>query len=211
MSDNKFETVSGIIDSYQQDVEKLDSVLADSEAAKRWENYHLIGDVLRDETPKSVPFDLSAQIAAAIADEPTVLAPKRRTFISAAKAKVVQFGKPFGQVAIAASAAGLMILGVQQTNVADNEVITPAQQVIQTTPFVGVADPVSLNYQTPDRAAQKQAYLEQQRRFQALLADHQQQVKLSAVTKGTAVKAAELESDNAADITSENKAENTPQ
>lgn len=215
MSDNKFEAVSGMIDSYQSDVEKLDSVLADTEVAERWQNYHLIGDVLRDETPKSVTLDLSAQIAAAIEDEPTVLAPKRSTFMRAAKAKVVQLGKPFGQVAIAASAAGLMILGVQQTNVADNEVITPVQQVIQTKPFAGVADPVSLNYQTPNRAAQKQAYLEQQRRFQALLADHQQQVKLSAVTGSVASniennaenKAAELESENMA----ENKAKNTPQ
>jgi sigma-E factor negative regulatory protein RseA len=62
-------------------------------------------------------------------------------------------------------------------------VITPAQQVVQTIPLGGIADPVSFNYNTPDRASKKQAYIEQQRRFQALLADHQQQVKLSSVSK----------------------------
>ena len=186
MSENKFETVSGVVDSYQQDVEKLDSILNDPHLAERWENYHLIGDILREETPEAIQVDLSEQIAQAIADEPTVLAPKRNKILEATKAKVVQFAKPFGQVAIAASAAGLMILGVQQTNVAENEAIVPSQQVVQTVPFAGVADPVSLNYQTPNRAAQKQAYIEQQRRFQALLADHHQQVKLSAVTQGAA-------------------------
>ncbi|NMP29969.1 transcriptional regulator [Thalassotalea sp. M1531] len=183
MSESKFETVSGLMDNYKQDVEKLDSVLNEQESAQRWENYHLIGDVLRDDTPESIRLDLSTQIAQAIAEEPTVLAPRRNKFIQATKAKVVQLAKPFGQVAIAASAAGLMILGVQTTNVAENEQSVPHQQVIQTYPIAGVADPVSLNYQSPNRAAQKQAYIEQQRRFQALLADHNQQVKLSAVTK----------------------------
>ncbi|MFD2168023.1 sigma-E factor negative regulatory protein [Thalassotalea euphylliae] len=183
MSENKFETVSVVMDNSHKGDEKLASILEDEHLAERWENYHLIGDVLRDDVPKQLDIDLSERIAAAIQDEPTVLAPRRRKFIDSAKAKVVQLARPFGQVAIAASAAGLMIIGVQTSNVADTEATIPSQQVVQTRPFVGTADPVSLNYQTPDRAAQKQAYIEQQRRFQALLADHQQQVKLSAVTK----------------------------
>lgn len=196
MSENKFETVSGLVDNYQQDIEKLDSILNDELLAQRWENYHLIGDVLRDEVPSEIQLDLSEQIAQAIAEEPTVLAPKRHKIIQKAKEKVIQLSKPFGQVAIAASAAGLMIFGVQQTSVVENDSIIPNHQVVQTVPFGGIADPVSLNYQTPDRAAQKQAYVEQQRRFQALLADHQQQVKLSAVAKEKAPK--------------ENKVEDTP-
>jgi sigma-E factor negative regulatory protein RseA len=185
MSENKFETVSGLVDNYQQDIEELDSILKDEHLAQRWENYHLIGDVLRDEVPSAIQIDLSEQIAQAIDSEPTVLAPRRRKVLEKVKAKVIQLGKPFGQVAIAASAAGLMIFGVQQTNVVENDVAIPNHQVVQTTPFGGVANPVSLNYQAPSPAAQKQAYIEQQRRFQALLADHQQQVKLSAATKET--------------------------
>lgn len=188
MSESKFETVSGLVDNYKQDIEKLDSILKDEHLAQRWENYHLIGDVLRDEVPSEIQLDLSEQIAQAIAEEPTVLAPRRHKIIEKAKAKVIQLGKPFGQVAIAASAAGLMIFGVQQTNVVENDIAIPNHQVVQTTPFGGVANPVSLNYQTPNPAAQKQAYIEQQRRFQALLADHQQQVKLSAVTNEKSTK-----------------------
>ncbi|WP_448211950.1 sigma-E factor negative regulatory protein [Colwellia sp. MEBiC06753] len=183
MIENKFETVSGLMDNNPQDVEKLESVVNEQDLAQRWENYHLIGDVLRDDVPQAIQLDLSEQIAQAIADEPTVLAPKRSNLLNSVKGKVVQFAKPFGQVAIAASAAGLMILGVQTSNVADNDSVIPSQQIVQTVPFAGVADPVSLNYQTPSRAAQQQAYIEQQRRFQALLADHNQQVKLSSVAK----------------------------
>ncbi len=75
-----------------------------------------------------------------------------------------------------------MIIGVQQNTADNNEIITP-NQIVQTTPLAGFANPVSFNYQQPVQP-QKEAVLEQkieqQRRFQALLSDHQQQIKLSA-------------------------------
>ncbi|MBA6365089.1 hypothetical protein H4J42_15205, partial [Colwellia sp. BRX8-8] len=46
-------------------------------------------------------------------------------------------------------------------------------------------EPVSLNFQEPDRASQKQAFIDQQRRFHALLSDHQQQIKLGSLTVDT--------------------------
>ena len=96
--------------------------------------------------------------------------------------------KPVGQLAIAASAAGLMIIGVQQNSADTDEIVTP-NQIVQTTPLGGFANPVSFNYQqnTQSSESKQQAALEQrieqQRRFQALLSDHQQQIKLSAVKK----------------------------
>ena len=182
MSENKFETVSSLVDQQVVGDEYLDDIVESDTLSDTWERYHLIGDVMRDEVAESISLDMSASIADAIAQEPTVLAPKRNAIASKVKAKVVQFAKPFGQVAIAASAAGLMVLGVQ-TNVAENDVITPTQQVVQTMPLGGVADPVSFNYATENQTSKKQAYIEQQRRFQALLADHKQQIKLSSVAK----------------------------
>ena len=183
MIEKEFETVSLLVDEHDISSENLDQIIDDQQLSDTWERYHLVGDIMRDEVSNTISLDLSDNIAAALADEPTVLAPmKSVTVIDKAKANVIKFAKPFGQMAIAASAAGLMVLGVQ-TNVAENELITPAQQVVQTIPLGGIADPVSFNYNTPDRASKKQAYIEQQRRFQALLADHQQQVKLSSVSK----------------------------
>jgi sigma-E factor negative regulatory protein RseA len=182
MSESKFETVSSLVDNYQQPTDVLDELLQDEKLADTWDRYHLIGDVLRNETAETIQLDLSAEIASAIAQEPTVLAPASKpSFASNVKAKVVQFAKPFGQVAIAASAAGLMVLGVQQ-NVADTETIVPAQ-IVQTNPLGGVAEPVSFNYQKTTPALEKEALVERQRRFQALLSDHQQQMKLNALVK----------------------------
>ena len=125
---------------------------------------------------------MSAAIANAIAEEPTVLAPiSKASFSETVKAKVIQFAKPFGQVAIAASAAGLMVIGVQQ-NVAENDALVP-NPIVQTVPFGGIAEPVSLNYQQNSRMSQQQAIVEQQRRFQALLQDHKQQLKFTALAE----------------------------
>jgi sigma-E factor negative regulatory protein RseA len=181
MSENKFETVSSVVDSYQPNDEIIEDLLNDAHLSATWDRYHLMGDVMRGETSDVINLDLSSEIAAAIADEPTVLAPRTSNNLAAKfKAKVVHLAKPFGQMAIAASAAGLMVMGVQQ-NSADNNVILPESQVVKTMPFGGIAEPVSLNFQQTSRTNEKQAFVEQQRRFQALLSDHQQQIKLSSV------------------------------
>ena len=181
MSVNKFETVSSIVDNYQPNDELFEEILNDSHLSATWQRYHLMGDVMRGETSDVIELDLSSQIAAAITDEPTILAPRtNNAFTSKLKAKVVQFAKPFGQMAIAASAAGLMVMGVQQ-NTAETDALLPASQVVKTMPFGGTAEPVSLNFQQTSRTSEKEVFIEQQRRFQALLSDHQQQIKLSSV------------------------------
>ena len=187
MSESKFETISSLVDNYRvsdhESEQAIDDILKDEHLSTTWQHYHLIGDVIRDEIPSVIQLDLSAQIAGALQDEPTILAPNNHVnkTPNKFKAKIVQLMKPIGQLAIAASAAGLMIIGVQQNTVDNNEIITP-NQIVQTKPLAGFANPVSFNYQQPVKP-QKQAVLEQrieqQRRFQALLSDHQQQIKLS--------------------------------
>lgn len=191
MSESKFETISSLVDNYrvpdQKSEQAIDDMLKDEHLSNTWQNYHLIGDVMRNEVPQALQLDLSAQIALAIADEPTVLAPSasNSNVIGGFKAKVIQLMKPVGQLAIAASAAGLMIIGVQQNTADTNEIITPSQ-IAQTKPLGGFANPVSFNYQQNTKSQQQIALeqkIEQQRRFQALLSDHEQQIKLSAVKK----------------------------
>ncbi|MGV2870892.1 sigma-E factor negative regulatory protein [Colwellia sp. E150_009] len=191
MSESKFETISSMVDNYrisdQTSEQTIEDMLKDENLANTWQNYHLIGDVMRNEIPQTLQLDLSTEIADAIANEPTILAPStaKRKVSGAFKAKVIQLMKPVGQLAIAASAAGLMIVGVQQNTADTDEIITPSQ-IVQTTPLGGFANPVSFNYQQNTQSQQQAALeqrIEQQRRFQALLSDHQQQVKLSAVKK----------------------------
>lgn len=203
MSESKFETVSSFVDNYIQEDESFDEIIKDSELSDTWERYQLMGDIMRNDIPETLQFDLSDKIAAAIENEPTVLAPKNtavkeNTF----KARIVNFVKPMGQLAIAASAAGLMVLGVQQNNVVQTDDVAPIQN-IQTSAFVGIAEPVSFNYQQPNQISKKQAYIEQQRRLQALLVDHKQQMKLTAVTTSQTNEVTPI-----IEITPDNKVEN---
>ena len=201
MSESKFETISSLVDNYratdEESTQAIDDLLKDEHLSSTWQNYHLIGDVIRDEIPKTLQLDLSAQIALAIADEPTVLAPTTSSSKASnskvdggVKAKIIQLIKPIGQLAIAASAAGLMIIGVQQNTAETNEIITPSQ-IVQTRPLAGFANPVSFNYQQNSKSQQQAALeqrIEQQLRFQALLSDHQQQIKLSALKSNDDIK-----------------------
>lgn len=206
MSESKFETVSSCVDNFIQQDESFDEIIKDSELSDTWGRYQLMGDIMRNDVPQTLQLDLSAKIAAAIENEPTVLAPKNTVKKqNSFKARIVSFVKPLGQVAIAASAAGLMVLGVQQNNVVQSDDLVPVQN-IQTSPFVGIAEPVSFNYQQPTQMSQKQAYIEQQRRLQALLLDHKQQIKLTAVSTVEVNEAVEP----TIEIIPENKVENLP-
>ena len=218
MSEIKSESISSLVDNYSPSTDDsisahlVDNMLKDEDLSSTWQNYHLIGDVLRDEVPQSLQLDLSETISAAIAQEATILSPNSSmqtsgknnhlpTQANAAisnnsseqqtnsvvdatnrfKAKVSSLIKPMGQVAIAASAAALMIVGVQN-NVTDNSSITPSQ-VVQTVPLTGYANPVSFNVQSSQSQQSKQQTQQamneqlasdrvaQQRRLQALLKD----------------------------------------
>ncbi len=205
MSENKFETVSSCVDNSKHSENTLDDIINDEHLSATWDRYHLIGDVLRNDTSDVLQLDLSAEISKAIADEPTILAPKaNNVFALKFKAKVIQLAKPFGQLAIAASAAGLMVLGVQSNVAQNNETILPSQ-VVQTIPMAGIAQPVSLNFQQPDRASQKKAFIEQQRRFHALLSDHQQQIKLGSVANNAIDNQAEIDNPKNKKATESNK------
>lgn len=237
MSEIKSESISSLVDNYSPSTDDsvsahlVDNMLKDEHLSSTWQNYHLIGDVLRDEVPQSLQLDLSKTISAAIAQEATILSPNSSTqnfsktlaqateqidnspadndasvqqntevlqnnnsvvdATSRFKAKISNLLKPVGQVAIAASAAALMIVGVQN-NMGNNDLVTPSQ-VVQTVPLTGYANPVSFNVQPVQPAKNLQSKqqtqeamnaqiaakrIAQQRRLQALLQDHNQQVKL---------------------------------
>jgi tRNA U38,U39,U40 pseudouridine synthase TruA len=67
MKDNKRINVSSLIDNEQGSDEQFTDVLnelsSSETAAASWKNYHLIGDVLRDEVPQSLQLDLSKTIS----------------------------------------------------------------------------------------------------------------------------------------------------
>jgi sigma-E factor negative regulatory protein RseA len=76
----------------------IDLLASDGEARDTWRTYHLISDALGKSRVLSEGF--SARVAAALAKEPTVLAPKRRTA-----------AEPRRWVALAAGVAAVSLVG----------------------------------------------------------------------------------------------------
>ncbi len=73
----------------------------DHEAREAWRTYHLIGDVLRG-LPVTSP-DFSARVAQALAEEPTVLAPRKRPSTGASAR--------WAALSVAAGLAGVVLVG----------------------------------------------------------------------------------------------------
>lgn len=100
------QNISNVMDDEASAGGELEHIATASAAQATWARYHLIGDVLRDNSSEIAPPDFAAMLAEQIAEEPTVLAPPR-----AAKSVL----KPVVGFAIAASVATLAVIGVQRT------------------------------------------------------------------------------------------------
>lgn len=187
------EWVSAAVDG-EIDKQAMAQLVDDVDSREEWQRYHMIGDAMRGELPSAIDLDLSASIAAAIENEPTIIAPSNMTAkadsevletISANNKpadsnKVVSLFKQFGQYAIAASVALVAIVGVQSVNQVE-EAESP-MPVFNTRPLVGNVSPVSL--QTGPVIKQQQGMsneqvIEQRRRVNAYIQDHMLQQRLN--------------------------------
>jgi sigma-E factor negative regulatory protein RseA len=177
------EKLSAFMDGELDDNGFVDSIKNDSESLAKWRSYHVIRSGLRKEASVMPEFDITAQVAAALDQEPTVLAPKSKWKSLPVVNKVVPFLRQSGQLAVAASVAAAVILGVQQVNqqpAAEEPFTTFQTPVIPGMPQTGMA-PVSLeqsNIVPNNRAGDSDALLQKRRQINALLADHEQQLKL---------------------------------
>ena len=177
------EKLSAFMDGELDDSGFVDSIKNDSESLAKWRSYHVIRSGLRKEASVMPEFDITAQVAAALEQEPTVLAPKSKWKSLPVVNKVVPLLRQSGQLAVAASVAAAVILGVQQVNqqpAADEPFTTFQTPVIPGMPQTGMA-PVSLeqsNIVPNNRADDTDALLQKRRQINALLADHEQQLKL---------------------------------
>ncbi len=175
------EWVSAAVDG-EVDEQVLAELAADTDSHQEWRDYHIIGDAMRGELPEMINLDLSANIAAAIEQEPTIIAPKvnKRNESTARKAAVIPMFKQFGQYAIAASVALVAVIGVQSYN-QTSELDAAPLPVLNTRPLIGSATPVSL--QTgPVQQAQtmnNERVMEQRHRINTYIQDHMLQQRLN--------------------------------
>jgi len=89
----------------------LDTLRNEPELQQSWLSYHLVRDAISSNLNHAVDPQMHLRISAAIAAEPTILAPQRRSR---------PWLKQAAGVAIAASVTGVAILGIQSTNGVDS-------------------------------------------------------------------------------------------
>jgi len=106
--DNLSALVDGELDSTRAK-HLITDITASDELRARWANYHVISDAMQGNGQHNQTIDLSAQISAALEDEPTVLAPRSRTRTIPAMFKQV------AGMAVAATVAAAAVLMLQPT------------------------------------------------------------------------------------------------
>ena len=176
------EWVSAAVDG-EVDAQTLAELSADKDSHEQWRDYHMIGDAMRGELPKTMNLDLSASIAAAIELEPAILVPvqpKLEESQPIKKSNVIPMFKQFGQYAIAASVALVAVVGVQNYG-QDSAIDASPLPVLNTRPLVGSVTPVSLQ---TGSVKQNQGYsnvqvMEQRQRINAYIQDHMLQQRLN--------------------------------
>ncbi|BBP05346.1 membrane protein [Sulfuriferula plumbiphila] len=102
-------TLSALADGeldHQETVRILETLSHGADWRARWQSYHIIGDCLRDIPP--LKSGLATRISLLLADEPTILAPRRSL--------MARFGMP-----AAASLAAVMLVAWGAVNLMQND------------------------------------------------------------------------------------------
>lgn len=187
------ERLSALVDNENIDAVLLDELGKDESLSSSWQHYHMIGDVMRGETPKMLDLDLTSAITDAIAQEPVHFVRKnsvRKDNVRQESANDSSFYQKFvqpwlkvgGQLAIAASVTMVVITGVQYSN-SDASSTPGFEPALNVMPFAGMAAPVSLSIESPDTRQVKHEFTDEEkvkqvRRINAFVLDHQLQKRI---------------------------------
>jgi len=177
------EKLSAFMDGEIEGNDIIDAIKHDEALQAKWQRYHVYRGAMRKEASVAPQLDITASVAAALENEPAIVAPKKSRWRSIPViGNVVPFAKQSGQFAVAASVAVAVILGVQQFN---QPVPTEPFETFDTIMPQGGLAPVSLEQTRALPRNDMNEMLETKRKINALIADHEQQVKLKQV-KGDA-------------------------
>ncbi len=175
------EQLSAIIDNEIIDDQLLSELMANEKQQEQFSRYQLIGDVMRGEAADQfLNIDVSQSVMAEISQaQPTAQVTRLDTSTNKHEApanqnNVISFVKRFGQYAIAASVAGVVVLTNLVTSQPGVENNNSGIEVLNTVPFGGAVTPVSL--QTNQKQL-KESIKQRNERLEALLKDHQLQLQ----------------------------------
>ncbi|MGB5445433.1 MAG: sigma-E factor negative regulatory protein [Psychromonas sp.] len=176
---NMNEQLSAMVDNELIDEQLISELISNTDKQDQFYRYHLIGDVIRDDIADQVlNIDISQQVMSeikrqGISDSVVAFNASVNKKPPQTETNIVSFVKRFGQYAIAASVAGVVVLTSLMTSEPTFNEDSAGLEVLKTVPF-GAATPVSL------QANKKQSELEikeHNERLEALLNDHQLQLQ----------------------------------
>ncbi|TVO40103.1 RseA family anti-sigma factor [Vibrio algivorus] len=187
--------ISALMDGELIDQSLISEIEQDDESLQSWSHYHLIGDTLRGETPSNPNWDIASKVALALEDEPAhnrlsssdLSSSKVTPILEAqpkpekARARMPAWLSNLTQVGVAACVSLVVILGVQQYSGSDANVASDSDQlpVLQTIPFAGSAEPVSLTRDSVRSQSSEAKAMEQHRRANELMQDYELQLRLN--------------------------------
>lgn len=187
------EKLSALMDGELVDKALISELEQDQNGLQSWQNYHLIGDVMRGEAPATPEWNIAESVALALDDEPAHSTYDKIAQIderriesqptpSQARRQLPAWLSQFGQVAVAACVSLAVILGVQQYGGSDPTAPQADQlPVLQTVPFAGSVEPVSLTRSSVEQPTLNENNVqEQRRRINAMLQDYELQLRLNS-------------------------------
>ncbi|EPW6407296.1 RseA family anti-sigma factor [Vibrio vulnificus] len=187
------EKLSALMDGEIVDKALIKEIAQDDDVLASWRNYHLIGDVMRGEAPQHPEWNIAESVALALENEPahslhqkkvielTQMPPESQPLPQQARRQLPAWLSQFGQVAVAACVSLAVILGVQQYGGSDPAAPQADQlPVLQTIPFAGSAEPVSLTRESVEKSMSESSIQEQRKRVHAMLRDYELQLRLNS-------------------------------
>lgn len=184
--------ISALMDGELVDQSLITDIENDIEAQQSWSRYHLIGDTLRGDVAQNTSgWDIASQVAMALEAEPVyfkqngklaqvVPLMESQPNPQKARSKMPAWLSNVTQIGIAACVSLVVVLGVQQYS-GGNGAVSESDQlpVLQTIPFSGSAEPVSLTSESVRTQSTEAKEMEQHRRINALMQDYELQLRLN--------------------------------
>ncbi|MGY2575161.1 RseA family anti-sigma factor [Vibrio sp. C8] len=184
--------LSALMDGEMVDKLLIQELANDRESIETWKNYHLIGDVMRGDTPERPEWNIAESVALALENEPahtpyntnvtdldSMRVAEEQPVPHKARRQLPKWLSPFGQVAVAACVSLIAIIGVQQYGASGSSAVDQPFPVLQTVPLSGSVEPVSLTRESVRPSVESSAQ-EQRRRVNAMLQDYELQLRLNS-------------------------------
>ncbi len=192
--------ISALMDGELIDQALISEIEQDDKSLQSWSHYHLIGDTLRGETPSNPSWDIASKVALALEGEPAHNSLSSINDLSSNKVTPILEAQPkpekararmpawlsnLTQVGVAACVSLVVILGVQQYSGSDANLASDSDQlpVLQTIPFAGSAEPVSLTSDSVRSQSSEAKAMEQHRRANELMQDYELQLRLNHMSE----------------------------